>query len=53
MRLIPSNRTVRSMAPPQQLPFPARAVAALARPAAGDVVVVLEDGTAVRLSTPQ
>ncbi|HEY1377018.1 MAG TPA: hypothetical protein VGF55_09495, partial [Gemmataceae bacterium] len=38
---------------PQRLPVPARAVAVLARPAAGDVAVVFEDGTAVRVpATP-
>ena len=38
---------------PQRLPFPARAVAALARPPAGDLVIIVEDGAAVRLSIPR
>jgi tetratricopeptide (TPR) repeat protein len=37
----------------QRLPFAARAVAVLSRPAAGSAVVVLEDGSAVLLPIPQ
>lgn len=40
-------------APPQRLPFPARAVAVWSRPAGGTVIVILEDGSAVLLPIPQ
>jgi hypothetical protein len=36
-------------APTQRLPYPARAVAAFARPPAGEVVVLFDDGTAMRI----
>jgi hypothetical protein len=36
-------------APTQRLPYPSRAVAMFARPPVGEVVVLFEDGTAVRL----
>jgi hypothetical protein len=37
---------------PRSLPFPARAVAAVARPQSNEVVVVLQDGLAVRVPRP-
>lgn len=53
----PASKVVGSqlveLAAPRQLPFPVRAVAALARPPAEDVVIVLEDGFAVRLPIPR